>query len=112
MKRDYYCLNTYAGNGTMGISRRAFETIANVAANEVEGATVTSRKMRLFNIEHPVQASFRKDGKVELHIDVAIAKNASVKDVCLNIQEGVASAITMMCETVPFSIEVKVIAVK
>jgi uncharacterized alkaline shock family protein YloU len=45
-------------------------------------------------------------------MDVTIQKGESVKDICLQIQEGVASAITMMCETVPFSIEIKVISVK
>lgn len=112
MKRDYYYLNNYKGGGEMGISRRAFESIATVAANEVVGATVSKRKTRLFSLEHPVKSSFRKDGKVDLNIDVTIAKSANVKDVCLQIQEGVASAITMMCETVPFGIEVKVISVK
>ena len=112
MKRDYYYLNNYTNGGEMGISRHAFESIATMAANEVEGATVSKRKTRLFDLEHPVKASFRKGGKVELQLDVTIQKGESVKDICLQIQEGVASAITMMCETVPFSIEIKVISVK
>jgi uncharacterized alkaline shock family protein YloU len=112
MKSDYYYLNNYAMNGTMGISRRAFETIATRATNEVEGAEVTKKKSRLFILEHPVKASFRKDGKVDFNIDVTIAKNANVKEVCLKIQEAVASAITMICETVPFGVEIKVVSVK
>jgi uncharacterized alkaline shock family protein YloU len=112
MKRDYYYLNNYTNGGEMGISRHAFESIATVAANEVEGASVSKRKTRLFDLEHPVKASFRKDGKVELQLDVTLQKNAAIKDICLQIQEGVASAITMMCETVPFSIEIKVVSVR
>jgi len=112
MKRDYYYLNNYTNGGEMGISRHAFESIANVAANEVEGASVSKRKTRLFSLEYPVKASFRHDGKVELQLDVTIQKGQAVKDICLQIQEGVASAISMMCETVPFSVEVKVISVR
>jgi uncharacterized alkaline shock family protein YloU len=112
MNRDYYFLNNYKNNGTMGISRRSFETIATRAANGVKNAKVSRQKSRLFHLVHPVNAYFRKDGRVEFHIDVNIASGASVKDVCLKIQEAVASSISMICETVPFGIEIKVISVK
>ncbi|MCH3908779.1 MAG: Asp23/Gls24 family envelope stress response protein [Bacilli bacterium] len=112
MKRDYYYLHNYQSKGAIGISRHAFETIATIAANQVKGASVSTKKGRLFNLEHPVKASFRKDGKVDFNLDVNIKSGANVKDVCLQIQEGVASAITMMCETVPFGIEIKVVSVK
>jgi uncharacterized alkaline shock family protein YloU len=112
MKRDYYYLNNYTNGGEMGISHHAFESIATAAANAVVGAKVSKRKTRLFALEHPVTARFRHDGKVELQMDVTIQKGESVKDVCLQIQEGVASAIAMMCETVPFAIEVKVVSVR
>lgn len=112
MKRDYYYLHNYQNKGEIGISRHAFETIANIATNEVTDASVSQRKNRLFNLEHPVKASFRKDGRVDLFLDVNIRSGANVKDVCLEIQEGVASAITMMCETVPFGIQIKVVSVK
>jgi uncharacterized alkaline shock family protein YloU len=112
MKRDYYYLHNFTQNGTMGISRRCFETIATLAANEVKGASVKMRKSRFFTLEHPVRASFRKDGKVDLNLDVSLAKGSSVKDICLEIQEAVASEITMMCETVPFTIQIKVVSVK
>lgn len=112
MSRDYYFLNNYKNGGTMGISRRSFETIATKAADGVKDARVSRQKSRLFHLAHPVNASFRKDGKVELQIDVSISGGAPVKDVCLHIQEAVASAISMMCETVPFGIEIKVVAVR
>jgi uncharacterized alkaline shock family protein YloU len=112
MKRDYYYLNNYQSKGAIGISRHAFETIATVAANQVEGASVRSKRSRLFNLEHPVKAFFRHDGKVDLNLDVAIASGTNVKEVCVQIQERVASAISIMCETVPFAIEIKVVSVK
>jgi uncharacterized alkaline shock family protein YloU len=112
MSRDYYYLENYHATGQMGISRRSFETIATIAANEVKDATVTPRDSRLFHLSHPVHAYFRKGGQVEIHIDVTIAKSAPVKDVCLKIQEAVASAIQMMCEAIPFAVEVKVLGVK
>lgn len=112
MNRDYYYLNNYSGAGLMGISRRAFESIATTAANEVEHAKVAHRNSRLFQLSHPVKASFRKNGKVELNIDVSISKGAEVHAVSLAIQEAVASAISMMCETVPIAVEIKVVTVK
>lgn len=112
MSRDYYFLNNYKNNGKMGISRRSFETIATTAANGVKDAKVSRQKSRLFHLAHPVNAYFRNDGKVELQIDVNISGAAPVKDVCLKIQEAVASSVSMMCETVPFGIEIKVISVR
>lgn len=112
MNRDYYPLNNFQSLGVMGISRRSFESIATTAANGVKDAQVSKRNTRLFHLDHPVHAYFRKDGKVEFHLDVSISSGAPVKDVCLHIQEAVASAITMMCETVPFGIEIKVLSVK
>jgi uncharacterized alkaline shock family protein YloU len=112
MSSDYVVVDNLNNAGTMGISRKALENIASLATNGVKGATVSKSRARLFNLSRPVYAYIRKDGRVEIHLDVNIKSGAQVKDVCLKIQEDVASAITMMCETVPFRIQIKVVSIK
>jgi uncharacterized alkaline shock family protein YloU len=112
MRSGYAAINNYNNLGTMGISHRVFETIATRAANEVSGAEVKKSAYRLFNLDKPVTASIRKDGGVDIKMDVIIKQGEKVQDVCLKIQEEVKSAITMMCETVPFSVQIKVVSVK
>lgn len=109
MARDFYLLNNYSPYGNVGISHRAFTTIAETATNHVVGAAVTSKKKNsIFQMTRPVRVMFRKDGKVDIQLDVSIKKGESVKDVCLNIQNSVADAVMMMCETVPFNVHIKV----
>lgn len=111
MKRDYYYINNYQYNGDLAIGRHAFERIAAIAASSVPGASIQHAKQKkgIFTLEGPVRASFRKDGRIDLRLDVSISKNAeSVPEVCSMIQKTVAKAITKMCEALPFRIEVRV----
>ncbi len=109
MNRDYYYLNNYSPYGLMGISHRAFMTIVETATNNVVGASVKNRrKVAIFQMANPVKVYFRKDGKVDINLDVSIKKGESVNTVCNNIQNSVADSLLMMCETVPFNINIKV----
>lgn len=112
MRSGYASINNYNNLGAMGISHRAFETIATIAANKVAGATVKRPSSRLFNLDKPVKASIRKDGRADIHLDVVLNKGADVKTVCLQIQEDVTSAIQMMCETVPFEVQINVVRLR
>lgn len=109
MSSTYYYLNSYQKRGKMGISRRAFEDIATLAADSLSGVSVSKRRSRLFSVTEPVRAVFRKDGRVEIQIEVSLKKGSQVQDICLKIQETIASAISMMAETVPLSIAVHVV---
>lgn len=113
MKRsDYYILKTYDNSGMVGISRRAFETIATLACNEVASVKVSERKKTgFFSLARPVSVSFRRDGKIAIAVEVELTRQEGINETCLKIQEGIASAISMSCEAVPFSIEVKVASV-
>ena len=85
MNHDYYYLNNYRNSGEMGISRRAIETIATLAVNQVEGAEiekVDNKKKWNFFLNDPVRAFFRKDGRIELHLNVVIHKNINVQEIC------------------------------
>jgi uncharacterized alkaline shock family protein YloU len=112
MKSGYVEINNYNRLGQMGISHVALEHIASIATDEVEGASVKKRSKNLFNLDRPVYATIRKDGMVDIHIDVVMKMGADVKKVCLQIQNSVSDAITMMCETIPFAVKVKVVNVK
>ncbi len=114
MSRDYYYLNNYSNYGIVGISRKSFTRIAELATNHVAGATVRrkgKKAISLFQMANPVQVAFRKDGKVDISVDVTIKKGVSVTEVCADIQNSVADSILMMCETVPFTVQVKVSAI-
>lgn len=109
MSRDYYYLNNYSPYGSMGISHRAFITIVETATNHVAGASVNNRKkVAIFQMANPVKVYFRKDGKVDINLDVSVKKGESVNEVCSNIQDSIADSLLMMCETVPFNINIKV----
>lgn len=109
MSRDYYLLNTFSPYGTMGISHRAFTTIVETATNHVSGASVfKGRKASVFKMTNPVKVFFRKDGRIDINLDVSVKKGESVGEICTNIQNSVADALFMMCEAVPFSVHIKV----
>lgn len=109
MSRDYYLLNNFSPYGTMGISHRAFITIVETATNHVSGASVSkSRKTAIFKMANPVKVYFRKDGRIDINLDVSVKKGESVGQICNNIQNSVADALLMMCETVPFNVHIKV----
>ena len=107
--RDYILINNYSRQGAMGISRQAIATIASSAVTSVRGAQVSSRRAP-FTIDSGVKVSFDKDGKAIVKIDVIIAPNSEipVTKVCRQIQEEVASAITLMCDTVPYDVKINV----
>ena len=53
----------------------------------------------------------KKGGKVLISLQVSVKKAENVREVCLQIQEKVATAVSMMSEAVPFGVEVKVVSV-
>ncbi len=93
----------------MGISRQAFEDIATLAAKSLKGVNVNQKPTGFFKLTKPARAIFRKDGRVELQIDVSLKKDSPVHEVCLAIQEKITSAISIMVETVPLSVAVHVV---
>jgi uncharacterized alkaline shock family protein YloU len=109
MASNYYVLENYAQNGTIGISLASFEQVATIAADSVEDVTV---QKKTFFLADPVKATRTKDGRVKLSLVVSVKKGAKVEPLCREIQEEVTNAIQMMCETVPVRVEIKVASVK
>ena len=111
MRSGYVEINNYTYLGDMGISHRVFETIAVNACNQVNGVSIdTSKKRKVYTIEFskPVHATIRKNGKVDIKLEVVLKTGVDVKKVCTAIEENVSNAIQMMCETVPFLVTINV----
>lgn len=113
---DFYYLTNYQQRGKMGISRKAFETIATIASNnlqsvKVKGYSKEDKIARLNTIfsfpARPCQASFKKNGRVDLRMDVEIGTGVrDITNICTRLQEEVATNVNMMCETVPVEVEI------
>lgn len=109
MSSNYYYLTAPQKRGKIGISRKAFEDIATLAANSLQGVSVEGRGGSFVKLLSPAKAVFHRDGKVEINISVSLKRGTDVHATCLRIQEAIAKAITMMTEAVPFSISVHVV---
>lgn len=113
---DFYYLTNYQQRGKMGISRKAFETIATIASNnlqsvKVKGYSKEDKIARLNTIfsfpARPCQASFKKNGRVDLRVDVEVGTGVrDITNICTKLQEEVATNVNMMCETVPVQVEI------
>lgn len=109
---EYVKIENYTRNGAMGISHVVFDQIAEIATNKVKGASVKSVNAgKLFKLHKPIACQIR-NGKVDVKIDVRVARGVNVNDVCMQIQEEVANALSSMTELVPFNINIKVVAIE
>ncbi len=105
---QYVYIDNYTKLGSMGISNHVFYQIAETATNKVKGAMVSHQnKPLLFLLQKPIQITISK-GLVNVKVWVNIAKTANIHEVCLMIQEEVATSLSAMTELVPFKIDIKV----
>ncbi|MCR5349330.1 MAG: Asp23/Gls24 family envelope stress response protein [Bacilli bacterium] len=122
--RDYIGINNYSGLGQIGISRDAIAAIASASVREVKGAALFERKGTrkaakradtslgvLFSLPNDVRVVFRKDGRALIKMEVAVVRGNNVVEVCEKIQRAVATSVTLMCDTVPFDVQVKVMRI-
>ena len=112
MRSGYVEINNYKKLGDMGISHRVFEHVATIACNQVNGVVSLGnnkkKKNSAIELFRPVHATIKKNGKVEIRLDVILQKGVDVKKVCQSIEDNVTNSLQMMCETVPFSVEINV----
>ncbi len=108
--KNYVMINNYGRLGTMGISINAIASIATKAVNSFRGVSIKSKKA-LFSVDKGVKITLGKDGRAIVSIDVILPSDSPVKTTCLNIQKEVASAISLMCDTVPYDVKIKVVKV-
>ena len=102
---DYININQYHKNGELGISRKVFARLAESAVGH------TSLKNSV-KVKQPVKVVFKKDGRVEIGVKVAIKKGIKLTDACLELQKEIAHALEVYVESVPFEIEISVEEIK
>lgn len=113
MKSGYVAINNYTRKGEIGISRQCLEQIVKRAVNGVPGAKLSKRSSRwLFDWDKILDVTIHKNGSVEVSIDVAVKSAVDVQSICLKIQQEVTSAISLMCETVPLQVSIRVVEIQ
>jgi uncharacterized alkaline shock family protein YloU len=103
---QYVFINNYTKNGDLAISHHVFYQIAEEATNKIQGVEVKSKKSA-FQLFKPISIGIKK-GLVTVQVSVHVDKTVNINQVCLKIQEEVASALSAYTEMVPFKIDVKV----
>lgn len=112
----YITVNNYSKLGKMGISKETLASICYQAVSSIPGVVIQNpnepRQIKspfdLFFLSEPIKVTTRGDGLVQIAITVDIQNALKVSEICLKIQQEVTQAISMMCETVPVSVQVKV----
>ena len=102
---DYIYINQYDNSGNLGISRKVFARLAEAAVSH------TSLKGSV-KVKQPVKVVFKKDGRVEIAVKVAIKKGAKLTEACSELQKEIAHALEVYTESVPFEIDVSVDEIK
>lgn len=105
---DYVKINPNSKNGDLMISRAVFESIATNATNKVQGVSVAKRS---FKLSKPVQAIFQKNGRVKIAVSINLKKGANANDICVKIQESIATALMAYAESVPFDIQINIVEI-
>lgn len=105
---DYLKINPNSKHGELAISRSVFETLATEAVNQVNGASLVENKRKAFKLSKPVQAIFQKNGKVRIAVSINLKKGENANEICLKIQERIASVLMAYTESVPFDIQVNI----
>ena len=105
---DYVKINPNNKNGDLMISRTVFESLATEATNKVKGASIAKKGFKLSN---PVTATFQKNGRVKITVSINLKKGANANEICLKIQESVASHLMAYAESVPFDVVTNIVEI-
>lgn len=119
--RDYLTIHNHSGLGEIGISRYAMAAIARRAAEGVSGTKVVPHRAKKgllrgfgrsedrFSITpEGVKVVFSKEGKALIRMEVTLPHGVEIAKTCYSIQEAVANNLALMCDMVPFDVQVKV----
>lgn len=118
--RDYLVIHNHSA-GVIGISRYALAAIARRAAEDITGTTVLARHgrsgaRRVFKRSERfasiapdgVKVVFTREGRALIKMEVSLARGQEVAKTCIRIQESVANNFALMCDMVPFDVQVRV----
>ncbi len=122
--RDYITINNYSGRGRIGISRDAIAAIASYSIREVPGAVpfvprphrtskrAKAKASKVLSAPEGVSVIFAKDGCAHIKLEVSLRRGVSVPEAAGRIQEAVGESLRLMCDTIPFDIQVKVMRIE
>ena len=113
---EYLIIDNYSRLGKMGISRTTLKTIIAKAVSNVAGASVAYRKSgknsrASFQLAEPITVTLRKEGQVDVGIAVNLTDGVRMVDLCEKIQTEVVHAFRASIETVPVSVNIKVLSI-
>ena len=110
MNTAYYLpINNYSNLGEMGISRYAVRAIANRCV-EKAGASL-AKKQNVFSVEDGAKVSLSKSGVATISLDVSVLSGNPVADICTRIQKEISDVMTLMLDTMPIEVKVRVVKV-
>ena len=108
-------IHNYSRLGKMGINTEALRSIASKAVSEIPGASVYGEKEKgkkkrssAFTLNEGVRVTLNSEGKAIISLNVSIPSGNNVSDICLLIQQKVAEAVSLSCDTIPMEVKVRV----
>ncbi len=108
---EYVYIQNYTKRGNLAISTSVFDQIVTTVAERMSGVKLKSKGKSKFSLRKPSHTEV-KNGRINTDIEVVLSKDSNVNEVCLQLQEEIADALTSMTEFIPFSINVKVVGIE
>lgn len=109
--RDFISINNYSGLGQIGFSRGAIAAVVSYSVKEAGEVQLFSPRKSSRGAASGVKVIFTKDGKALIKMDVTVHKGTNVAAACEKVQKDVATAVSLMCDMVPFDVQVKVMRI-
>jgi len=102
---DYIYISKYDNSGDLGISHKVFARLAEAAVDH------TSLKNTV-KVKQPVKVVFKKDGRVEVAVNVTAKKGIKITEACVELQKEITHALEVYTESIPFEVAISVDEVK
>ncbi len=104
----YYYIKDYSTKGEMAISHHVFESIATSAVNKIKGAKIYKGNPHAHSIFHPVTCQIKKNGLIELTVNISLKKGIDLKSTCEKIKEEITNDLLLAVETVSVNVIINV----
>ncbi|MBQ4254678.1 MAG: Asp23/Gls24 family envelope stress response protein [Bacilli bacterium] len=105
----YLPINNYSKLGEMGISRQAVLSITDYSVRRA-GANL-AKKQNSFQVVNPAKVSLSKNGVAVISVDVTAPKDQPIADICSRIQKEISDTMTLMLDTLPIEVKIRVVNV-
>ena len=116
---DYITVKNYSNIGEMKIYRSVFESIALNALKNVSGVKLIDKITKskkvdkvLLMLYKPLRVTFRKNGRVDIDLTIVISNTSNPNEVCERIQEEINNDLITYLDSVPFSINLKIVGIE